>query len=109
MEMDKEIYSIHQARQKREGNPTLYCSECLEDHPAVIEMHHIIGRGNSDEVIPLCKNCHKIITNEQNKLPRERRKGNPLILVSIGALMERAGRILINLGHEVDFCEKDCR
>ena len=101
MQMDKETYARTQARQKREGSPSLCCVYCGESSPAVIEMHHVIGRSNSDEVIPLCKNCHAKITNEQNKLSREKRKGNSFILVSIGALLKEAGNILINLGHEV--------
>ncbi|HDQ07344.1 MAG TPA: HNH endonuclease [Methanoculleus sp.] len=99
--MDKEIYARTQARQKRTGSLSLCCVYCGESNPAVIEMHHVIGKSNSDEVIPLCKNCHAKITDEQNKLPREKRKGTSFILVSIGALLKEAGNVLINLGHEV--------
>ena len=101
MQMDKGIYAKIQAQQKRVGSPTLCCVRCGESNPAVIEMHHVIGRSNSDEVIPLCKNCHAKITDEQNKLPREKRKGLSFILVSMGALIREIGTLLIDLGHEV--------
>ena len=96
--MTKEIYARIQAQQRRVGSPTLCCVACGESYPAVIEKHHIIGRKNSDEVIPLCKNCHAKVTDEQNALSRENRKGTPFILVSIGALLREVGNILINLG-----------
>lgn len=105
MKMDKETYATAHARQNRTGTTNLSCSICGENYPAVIEMHHTIGRGNSDEVIPLCKNCHAKITNEQNKLPRQKRKGLSFILVSIGALLKEMGIILINCGHEVSLHE----
>ena len=105
MKMDKETYEKTQARQKRTGTQSLCCLLCGEDNPAVIEMHHTIGRGNSDEVIPLCKNCHVKITHEQNKLPRQKRKGISFILVSIGALLKEMGIVLINCGHEVSLHE----
>lgn len=37
---------------------TRKCIRCGYDGVA-IDDHHIYGRGNSDETIPLCSNCHR--------------------------------------------------
>lgn len=95
-------------KQKREGKTSLCCVICGEDDPDVIEMHHVYGRSNSDEVLPHCKNCHTKITREQNKLSPKARSGNAspehkraFQLVSIGALLKELGIELIDLGNEM--------
>lgn len=106
--MDKEAYQKTLNKQKRKGKPSLCCVICGEDDPDVIEMHHRDGRSNSDQVQPLCKNCHSKITKEQNKLSPKARSGNAspeqkraFQLVSIGALLKELGTKLIDLGNEM--------
>lgn len=106
--MDKETYQKSLTKQKRKGKTSLCCVICGEDDPDVIEMHHIYGRSNSDQVQPLCKNCHSKITREQNKLNPKARSGNAspeqkraFQLVSIGALLKELGIQLIDLGNEM--------
>jgi len=107
--MDKNTYKNSIKKQKLDGKTSLRCIKCAEDDASVIEMHHVYGRSNSDEMIPLCKNCHAKVTNEQNKLPRKVRSGNAspddrlrFILVSIGALLEMIGKQLRLIGQGVD-------
>ena len=73
--MDKHITEKAMAKMRRNRSPNLFCIGCGEDHPAVIEQHHIYGRMNSAAVVPLCKNCHTIITAEQNKTTPQARSG----------------------------------
>jgi ferredoxin len=105
--VDKETYKKVIKRQGRTGKNRLACSFCVEDDPSVIEEHHIYGQYNSDERIPVCKNCHIKITNEQNKISPKLRSSSEssynktgFILISIGSLLNLAGEKLIDLGHE---------
>jgi hypothetical protein len=108
MVMDKGTYEKTVQRQLRNGTVRLACSVCGEDDPTVIEFHHPFGRNNSDEIIPVCKNCHAKITKNQNKisplsrskkaLPQEKRG---YLLVTVGSLLELIGKTLKDLGHEV--------
>lgn len=106
--MDKDTYQKTLNKQKREGKTSLCCVVCGEDDPDVIEMHHIYGRSNSDQIKPLCKNCHSKITKKQNELPPKARSGNAspeqkraFQIVSIGALLTELGTQLIDLGNEM--------
>ncbi|MCC4771838.1 HNH endonuclease [Methanosarcina sp. DH2] len=106
--MDKDIYQKSLNKQKRKGTPSLCCVICGEDDPEVIEMHHIFGRNNSDQIQPLCKNCHSKVTGEQNKLSPKARSGTAspeqktaFQLVSIGALLKELGTRLIDIGNEM--------
>ena len=69
-----------------------------------LEKHHIDGRKNSDEVIPLCPNCHQKITYKQNLISPEKRKSTDTMdligfqLISHGALMEIIGKQQQKLG-----------
>ncbi len=106
--MDKLAYKNSLKKQLRNKKTRLCCVECGEDGPATIEMHHIYGRNNSDETIPLCKNCHSKITSEQNKVDPKKRSKNATSLeqrgfwfISIGALIKGIGDELLNYGHEV--------
>ena len=106
--MDKETYDKTVRRQRRDGTVTLACSICGENDPCVIEFHHLFGRTTSDETIPLCKNCHAIITDEQNKISPKSRSSSAspyekmgFTLISIGAMLKVISKTLIDLGHEV--------
>jgi ferredoxin len=107
--MNKEISKKSMKRQKLEGKTALRCIECAEDDSDVIELHHVYGRNNSEETVPLCKNCHFKVTKQQNKLPRSVRSSTEsreekirFILVSVGALLEDVGKQLRMIGLEVD-------
>jgi len=109
--MDKNTYKQSVKIQKRKGKTGLCCYVCGEDDPIVIEgieMHHIDGRSNSDIVIPLCKNCHTKITDEQNALsPKDRSEKASLIkkrgfqLINHGALLKLLGEEQSRLGNEL--------
>jgi 5-methylcytosine-specific restriction endonuclease McrA len=105
--VDKDTYKKIIRRHRRNGVASLACSVCAEADPTVLEEHHIFGKNNSEEKIPLCKNCHPKVTDEQNKIsPKSRSSSSPsektgFILISIGALLKIISKTLIDLGHEV--------
>ncbi|APH38232.1 HNH endonuclease signature motif containing protein [Methanohalophilus halophilus] len=106
--MDKETYLKATRKQKRNKQTSLCCVECGEDDLSVIEMHHVYGRCNSDETIPLCKSCHFKTTAEQNKVsPKKRsKKAKPIEqrgfwFISVGALLRGIGDQLLSYGHEL--------
>lgn len=106
--MDKEKYKQSIQKQRRDRTVRMVCSNCGEDDPTVIEMHHIYGRNNSEETTPLCQNCHTKITQDQNKISPSLRSKNAspnekqgFLLVTVGSLLELVGKTLKNLGHEV--------
>lgn len=71
--MDKTTYEINLKSQQRNGISRPVCFCCDEDDPRVIEEHHILGKAYSDDIIPLCKNCHAKITAGQNLFPPKAR------------------------------------
>jgi 5-methylcytosine-specific restriction endonuclease McrA len=106
--LDKETYRKIIQNFIREKKPNLCCFACGETNPDILEKHHLEGRNNSDRLITLCKNCHAIITAEQNKLPPKTRskRASPkqkqaYSLITIGALRELSGRKIKEHGFEV--------
>src|SRR5208283_6246672 len=101
--MDKETYEKSVKQQIREGKTVLLCSGCGEEFSLSDEDHHIFGRNNADDTTPLCLNCHRKISVEQNKVnPQSRsafasiREKRGFLLVSVGALLELIGKHLKN-------------
>ena len=113
--MDKEIYRNTIQKFIRDGNTGICCFVCGETNPDVLEKHHFEGRNNSEWLITLCKNCHAVITAEQNKLPPKTRsaKASPkhkksYADITLGALCELYGKKLKELGFEEANFEQDC-
>jgi hypothetical protein len=105
--MQKDAYVEYLKRNKK-GKPPMACALCGEDDKNLIEMHHVDGRNNSDWTKPLCLNCHRKITSEQNKLSPKVRSSKASLqnlrafnIVSIGALLREIGDRLIYLGMEM--------
>lgn len=74
--MDKTTYEKTLRSQQRSGATRPACIRCGEDNPIVLEDHHVFGRGYSDDVVPLCKNCHAKITAGQNLVSPAMRSKN---------------------------------
>lgn len=85
------------------------CYICGESDPSILtlEEHHLFGRKFGKQKIWLCLNCHKKITDEQNKLPTKIRKSHSsksklvFAINSIGALNKLSGEKLIQISHEL--------
>lgn len=86
-------------------NMSKSCFICDESDEKILilEKHHIYGKKYSKETVWLCLNCHKRITDEQNKLPVRVRKSysrqdkDTVAIASIGALMKRMGYELLEI------------
>jgi hypothetical protein len=106
--MNKQEYENYIRRNRKGGKPPIACINCGIDKPALIEMHHVDGRNNSDWVEPLCKNCHAQVTEEQNKISPKARSSKTSLqnlrafnIISIGGLLKLMGERLIDLGMEM--------
>ena len=43
-----------------------YCHLCgYNSEPLIIQNHHIAGKNNNNTTIPVCTNCHAILTKDQ--------------------------------------------
>ncbi|WP_229390421.1 HNH endonuclease [Methanosarcina sp. DH2] len=113
--MSKETNQKNITENKQNEESDLHCNICWEFDHEEFEEHHIFGRSNSDLVTTLCKNCHAIITAEQNKVPRKSRSKNASYLekvafqlISVGAYLREIGKQLIKLGHELIDYAQNC-
>ena len=105
--VDKETYKKIIGIFKRERNAKKCCFYCGQTNPAAFELHHPLGRNNSDLITDSCKNCHAIITAEQDKVSPKARsaKASPqqkraYADVSMGASLELLGKKLKERGFE---------
>lgn len=58
--------AIREQRAKRRiGSQAPQCRTCGESHPACLEQHHIAGRAHHDETHPVCRNCHRKLSDQQ--------------------------------------------
>ncbi len=60
---------------ERLGTNTPRCPFCGIEDPLVLELHHIAGRDFDDTLIPVCRNCHRILSDWQKDHPP--RRSNP--------------------------------
>lgn len=71
--MSKEDYNSNLNRRLEEqkwlddiiakGGCCLICG--YNENPLIIEYHHIAGKSNDNITIPVCPNCHRILSNNQ--------------------------------------------
>jgi len=45
------------------------CVICGRSNPRCLELHHLPERGYGDERVPLCRNCHRTVTDRRNNKP----------------------------------------
>jgi hypothetical protein len=60
------------------------CLFCHEPDLCVLQLHHVAGQANSELLVPLCGNCHLIVSDDQSDLPANVLSGDlhrrPLVL-----------------------------
>jgi hypothetical protein len=54
---------------ERLGTNTPRCPFCGIEEPLVLELHHIAGRDFDDTLIPVCRNCHRLLSDWQKDHP----------------------------------------
>jgi len=74
---------------ERLGTNTPRCVVCGFDNPLALELHHIAGRAYDDELVPVCRNCHRVLSDAQRDHPPGNAK-------PVGAL-ECIGHFLLGL------------
>jgi hypothetical protein len=74
---------------ERLGTNEPRCPFCGVTDPLVMELHHVGGRAFDDTLVPICRNCHRILTDWQ--------KDHPTNICSPPNESDRIGHALIGL------------
>jgi len=74
---------------ERLGTNAPRCPFCGITNPLVMELHHVGGQAFDDTLVPVCRNCHRILSDWQKDHPPS--KGNP------PSDPERIGHFLLGL------------
>lgn len=78
-----------QARERLGTNHPV-CVVCGEKDPRCLEAHHIAGRAFDGQTVPVCRNCHRQLSDTQKDHPGK--NGDP------PGLLERIAHYLLGLG-----------
>lgn len=72
-----------QRRLERLGSNDPRCGMCGEGDDRALELHHVAGRKHDETMVPLCRNCHRKVTDDQHDHPAFDPNGDTM-LASIG-------------------------
>ncbi len=65
--IEQELEKVKNAR--RLGGFDKTCVICSEPDQNVLELHHLSGEDYGDDVYPVCRNCHRKLTNKRANKP----------------------------------------
>lgn len=54
---------------ERLGSMNTACAVCGEDDPHCLERHHVAGQAFGDDCVPVCRNCHRKLSEAQKVHP----------------------------------------
>ena len=74
---------------ERLGTNNPRCPFCGIDEPLAMELHHIASRAFDDQLVPVCRNCHRVLSDWQ--------KDHPPALADPPSDLERIGHALLGL------------
>jgi hypothetical protein len=58
---------------RRVGTHEPLCVACAESDPRCLEDHHLAGRKHHDDTAPICRNCHRKLSDDQlDHAPRDK-------------------------------------
>ena len=60
-----------QAAFERLGSNNPACVICGENDPLVLEKHHLEGQAFGDTLVPICRNCHRKLSDIQKDHPKQ--------------------------------------
>ena len=83
---DKAKEARKQKRLEVLGSNHPVCVVCGEDSWQCLEQHHIAGQAYGDDLCNVCRNCHRILSDDQKDHPSQITK-NPTSLETIGHLL----------------------
>lgn len=58
-----------QGRLEKLGSNSPICGTCGERDYRVLEKHHVAGRKHDSDIVTVCSNCHRKVTDEQQDHP----------------------------------------
>ena len=96
---------LRRSKARRRVGPGAQCSICGEDDPRYLELHHLAGQAYDEAVVPVCRNCHRKLSDDQIDHPNtdspERNHVLARLLMGIGDLLVALGRELKQIGQEL--------
>lgn len=78
-----------QARLRRLGTQEPRCGTCGESDDRCLELHHIAGRKNDTATAIVCRNCHRKLSDAQDRHPGQ--------IAAEQHPLERIGHFLLGL------------
>lgn len=107
---------------ERLGTNAPQCIHCGENYAHCLEEHHIAGRAMHDDVVIMCRNCHRKLSDAQKDHPQPQSK-SPHVLEVIGRYLlgvaelfrliverlDQFGRTLIELATAGTAVDRDAR
>lgn len=88
-ESEKRKEARRRKAHERLGSTNFCCVKCGEDNPHCLELHHLAGQKFGDEAVPVCRNCHRKLSDDQKDHPRP--------ISDDPGLLERIGHYLFGL------------
>lgn len=79
-------------RQKRLealGTDDPHCGMCGEGDDRKLELHHVAGRKHDEMTVILCRNCHRVVSDDQ--------KDHPAVDESADSVLATIGYFLLGL------------
>ena len=82
---DKELPQERRKQKRLEklGSNDPRCGTCGEHDDRTLELHHVADRKHDATMVPLCRNCHRKVTDDQHDHPAFDPNADPLV-ASIG-------------------------
>lgn len=78
-----------QARLEKLGTNNPLCVICGEDDWRCLEEHHIAGQAFGEDLVTVCRNCHRKLSDDQYDHPKK--------LTPVPCQIERAGHLLLGV------------
>ena len=70
-------------RYRKLGSRNPVCVNCGHNDPFALELHHIAGWKHHDDLVIVCRNCHRLLSDNQLDHPEDR-DGQDTVLATIG-------------------------
>ena len=87
---------------RRLGTRNPVCITCPESDPFCLELHHIAGRKHHEDLVIICRNCHRKLTEKQ-------RGHVPAETIESRGPMETIGHYLLGLADLLAMVAKTLR
>ncbi len=69
-ESEKRKEARRRQAHERLGSANFRCVICGKGNPHCLELHHVAGRKFGNELVPVCRNCHSELSDDQKDHPR---------------------------------------